>query len=305
MVEVLRTPDECFVGLPDYDFAPHYTEVTADDGTVLRFHHIEEGPRDAAPILLMHGNPSWSYLHRHMVTGLAAKGHRVLALDLMGLGRSDKPTDRRFFTLARHVDLVAQWIVANDLRDITLYCQDWGGTIALNVLAREGDRFTRVVASNTGLPVGEGVNAFMQQWLDFSQAADELPIGALVGGGVTRTLTPEETAAYDAPFPDKRYQASALEFPLLIPVQPDNPGVPQCRDTWAYLEAWTKPFLTVFGTADMVAYKPGAHRKLQRLIPGAQGLDHIEIEGANHFIQEDAPERLVEILDTFVRTDAT
>ena len=236
--------------------------------------------------------------------GLAARGHRVLALDLMGLGRSDKPTDRKFFTLARHVDLVSQWVVANDLRHATLYCQDWGGTIGLNVLAREGDRFDRVIASNTGLPVGEGVNEFMQQWLDFSQAADELPIGMLVRGGVTRTLSDAEAAAYDAPFPDKRYQASALEFPLLIPVQPDNPGVPQCRDTWTYLEAWTKPFLTVFGTDDMVAYKPGAHRKLQRLIPGAQGLAHVEVEGANHFIQEDAPERLVEIIDTFVRTDA-
>ena len=305
MVEVLRTPDDRFVGLPDYDFAPHYTEVTADDGTVLRFHHVEEGPADGSPVLLMHGNPSWSYLHRHMVRGLAARGHRVLALDLMGLGRSDKPTERSFFTLARHVDLVSQWVVANDLRHATLYCQDWGGTIGLNVLAREGDRFDRVIASNTGLPVGEGVNAFMQQWLDFSQAADELPIGALVRGGVTRSLSDAEAAAYDAPFPDKRYQASALEFPLLIPVQPDNPGVPQCRETWTYLEAWTKPFLTVFGTDDMVAYKPGAHRKLQRLIPGAQGLDHIEIEGANHFIQEDAPERLVEIIDTFIRTDGT
>ncbi|MFM7270364.1 MAG: haloalkane dehalogenase [Actinomycetes bacterium] len=305
MVEVLRTPDDRFVGLPDYDFAPHYTEVAADDGTALRFHHVEEGPADGSPVLLMHGNPSWSYLHRHMVRGLAARGHRVVALDLMGLGRSDKPTDRSFFTLARHVDLVSQWVVANDLRHATLYCQDWGGTIGLNVLAREGDRFDRVIASNTGLPVGEGVNAFMQQWLDFSQAADELPIGALVRGGVTRLLSDAEAAAYDAPFPDKRYQASALEFPLLIPVQPDNPGVPQCRDTWTYLEAWTKPFLTVFGTDDMVAYKPGAHRKLQRLIPGAQSLDHIEIEGANHFIQEDAPERLVEIIDTFIRTDGT
>ena len=119
MVEVLRTPDDRFVGLPDYDFAPHYTEVTADDGTVLRFHHVEEGPADGSPVLLMHGNPSWSYLHRHMVRGLAARGHRVLALDLMGLGRSDKPTDRSFFTLARHVDLVSQWVVANDLRHAT------------------------------------------------------------------------------------------------------------------------------------------------------------------------------------------
>jgi haloalkane dehalogenase len=299
-MEVLRTPDECFEGLPGWDFTPHYTEVTAADGTSLRFHFVDEGPRDAAPVLLFHGNPSWSYLHRNMVRGLADLGHRAVALDLIGFGRSDKPAARSDYTLASHVDWLSQWLAASDLTDITLYCQDWGGLAGLQVLPELGDRFARVVASNTGIPAGEGVNKFMQQWLDFSQSVDELPIGALVNGGTARELSAAEMAAYDAPFPEARFQAGALQFPLLIPVQPDNPGVPMCRATWAYLAGWTKPFLTVMGSEDAVAYKAGAHAKFQRVVPGATGLDHQVIEGAGHFIQEDAPDRLVEIIDSFI-----
>lgn len=196
---------------------------------------------------------------------------------------------------------MSQWLVGEDLTDVTLYCQDWGGTTGLNLLRLHPERFARVVASNTGLPVGEGVNRFMQQWLDFSQSVDELPIASLIDGGTTRTLGEGEKAAYDAPFPDATYQASALQFPLLIPLQPDNPGVPMCRDTWAVLEQWEKPFLTVFGSADAIAFKPGAHLKFQAKVPGAQGQPHRVIEGANHFIQEDAPDELVAVIDEFVR----
>ena len=183
--------------------------------------------------------------------------------------------------------------------------QDWGSLVGLAVVTQRADRVRAIVIGNGILArkFKEQTGAF-RAWQDHVAALEILECGRMVASILPDGLTEAERAAYDAPFPDKRYQASALEFPLLIPVQPDNPGVPQCRETWTYLEAWTKPFLTVFGTDDMVAYKPGAHRKLQRLIPGAQGLDHIEIEGANHFIQEDAPERLVEIIDTFVRTDA-
>ena len=303
-MDALRTADERFMQLEDYDFDPHYREVTAADGTRLRFHFIDEGPRDAAPVLLLHGNPSWSYLHRHMISGLARRGHRVVALDLMGLGRSDKPTDRRDYTLAAHVDWMSQWLEGENLRELSLYCQDWGGLTGLHLLRLYPDRFARAIASNTGIPVGEGVNAFMQQWLDFSQSVEELPVGALVDGGTTRALTNAEKAAYEAPFPDGSYQTSALQFPLLIPVQPDNPGVPMCRETWAFLETWTKPFLTVFGSDDPVSFKPGAHLKFQRKVPGAAGQPHRVIEGANHFIQEDAPDELVEIIDAFVHQGA-
>lgn len=302
-MDVLRTPDERFEGLPDWPYEPRYRTVTAADGTELRFAFVDEGPAGAAPVLLLHGNPSWSYLHRHMIRGLVERGHRVLALDLMGMGRSDKPTDRHAYSVAAHVDWVGQWLEGEDLTDVTLYCQDWGGLIGLQVAVRHPDRFARLLASNTGIPVGEGVNKFMEQWLAFSQSVDALPIADLVASGCSRPLTDGERAAYDAPFPDGTYQASPLEFPLLIPVQPDNPGVPMCLETWALLERWDKPFLTVFGTRDAIAYKPGAHRKFQELVPGAQGRHHVEIDGANHFIQEDAPDRLVTVIDAFVATD--
>ncbi len=300
-MDVLRTPDERFAGLPDFDFVPHYREVTARDGTILRMHFLDEGPRDADPVLLLHGNPSWSYLYRHMVPGLVARGHRVLAPDLMGMGRSDKPADPDVYTLDAHVDWLSQWLVGEGLERTTLFCQDWGGTAGLNLLPLHGDRFDRVVASNTGLPEGKGMNTFLEDWLAFSQSVDELPIGALLQGGTTRELSAGEVAAYEAPFPDGRYQASPKRFPLLIPVQPDNPGVPMMLETWAYLETWEKPFLTVFGDQDPIAFAPGAHLQFQRRVPGARGRPHVVLEGAHHFIQEDAPDELVAILDAFVR----
>ncbi len=301
-MDILRTPEERFVDLPGYCFDPHYRELAAEDGTLLRMHFVDEGPRGADPVLLLHGNPSWSYLYRKMIPGLVARGHRVIAPDLVGLGRSDKPVDQEVFTLAAHVDWLSQWLVAEDLNHITLFCQDWGGTAGLNLLPRHSDRFDRVVASNTGLPEGKGLNKVMEDWLVFSQSVDELPIGALVQSGATRHLEPAEVAAYDAPFPDGTYQASPKRFPLLIPVQPENPGVPMMRETWAFLETWEKPFLTVFGDQDPIAFGPGAHLGFQRRIPGAHGQPHVVLEGPNHFIQEDAPEELVAIIDSFTRS---
>jgi haloalkane dehalogenase len=281
-MDVLRTPDERFVGVEGWDFEPCYSEVTAADGTALRMHHVDEGPRDAPPVLLLHGNPSWSYLHRAMIRGLVARGHRAVALDLVGFGRSDKPADRSSYTLAAHVDWLEQWLSGSGLTDITLYCQDWGGLAGLQLLPRRPDRFARIVASNTGIPSGEGVNETMARWLEFSQSVDALPVAALVDNGTGRDLTPGERAAYEAPFPDGSYQAGALQFPLLIPVQPDNPGVPMCRATWEFLGTWTKPFLTVMGSEDAIAYKPGAgprrHRGRRSLHPGGRagsaGRDH-------------------------------
>ena len=299
-MDVLRTPDDRFADLDGYDFAPHYREVTAVDGTDLRMHFLDEGPRDAAPVLLLHGNPSWCYLYRHMVAGLVARGHRVVAPDLIGMGRSDKPTDQDDYTLRAHVDWLSQWLVGEDLEAITLFCQDWGGTAGLNLLPLHGDRFDRVVASNTGLPEGRGMNKFLEDWLAFSQSVELLPVGGLLQGGTTRELSPAEVAAYEAPFPDGSYQAAPKRFPLLIPVQPDNPGVPTTKATWEYLTTWEKPFLTVFGDRDPVAFGAGAHLPFQQRIPGAQGQSHVVVAGANHFIQEDAPDELVDILDTFI-----
>jgi len=300
-MRVLQTPEERFANLVDWPYRPRYRTITSDDGLELRYHFVDEGPPDASPVLLLHGNPSWSYLHRHMIQGLTGRGHRVVALDLMGLGRSDKPDDPAYYTLARHLDWMEQWLVAEDLRDVTLYCQDWGGTIGLCLVARQPDRFARIVASNTGLPAGEGVNKFMQDWLDYSQSVEEMHVSAMVRGIMTHRLTDDEARAWDAPFPDGSYQASAKQFPLLIPLQPDNPGVPITKAAWEFYATWTRPFLTVFGARDPIAAKPGAHRKLQEKIPGAAGQPHVMIETANHFIQEDAPDQLVEIVDAFVR----
>jgi haloalkane dehalogenase len=301
-MDVLRTPDERFEALPDWDFAPRYREVVAADGTPLRFHFVDEGPRDVAPLLLLHGNPSWSYLHRHMIRGLVDRGHRVLALDLMGMGRSDKPTDRAELTVDSHLDWMGQWLAAEDLADITLYCQDWGGLLGLNLVRLQPDRFARILASNTGLPAGEGTSPALQAWIEFSQSASPLPVGAIVDGGTSRALSDAERAAYDAPYPDATYQASPVQFPLLIPAPADHPAVPLFRATWDFLETWTRPFLTVFGSEDAIAFKPGSHLKFQRKVPGAAGQPHRVIEGANHFIQEDAPDELVEVLDAFARS---
>ncbi|MDX2169516.1 MAG: haloalkane dehalogenase [Deltaproteobacteria bacterium] len=298
-MQVLRTPEERFAGLDGYDFAPRYRVVVADDGTPLRFHFVDEGPRQAPPVLLLHGNPTWSYLHRHMVRGLVERGHRVVALDLMGMGRSDKPADPEFYTLARHLDWMSQWLLGEDLREVTLYGQDWGGSTGLLLATRHPDRFARLIASNTGLPVGEGVPPFLQAWLELTQSVPELDIGGLVSGGTTRSLTAAEQRAYWAPFPDAAFQVCVKRFPLLIPLQPDNPGVPLTRAAWRVLETWTKPFLTVFGDRDPVT--KGAHVKFQQLVPGARGQAHAILPEANHFIQEDAPRELVDIIDAFTR----
>ncbi len=299
-MKVLQTPESRFEHLSGWPYAPKFQTVLADDGTELRLHYVDEGPRDVPPVLLMHGNPSWSYLHRHMIAGLVDLGHRVVAVDLMGMGRSDKPAHKLDYTLARHVDWIGQFLIALDLSNITLYCQDWGGIIGLCTVAEHGDRFARIIASNTGIPEGGGVNKFMQAWLDHSQSAVELDISGLVRGMTSRTLTDEEAAAYDAPFPDGTYQASPKQFPLLIPLQADNPGLPQAKATWEFLAQWTKPFLTVFGSLDPIATRPGAHLQFQRRVPGALGLDHVMIEGANHFIQEDAHAQIVDIIHQFM-----
>jgi haloalkane dehalogenase len=217
------------------------------------------------------------------------------------MGRSDKPTNKSDYSLANHIDWMGQWLVAEDLTNITLYCQDWGGITGLNLLPFHGERFARVIASNTGVPAGEGATKGIENWLAFVGSIEELPISGVMQSGTTRKLSAGELAAYEAPFPDGTFQASPLAFPFLIPVQPDNPGVPMCLAMWEFLETWTKPFLTVFGTEDEISYKAGAHLRLQRKIPGAANQEHIEIEGASHFIQEDAPDQLVQIINQFTK----
>ena len=298
-MDVKRTPDARFERLDGYSFAPHYAEVTAEDGTSLRVHYLDEGPRDAAPVVLMHGNPSWSYLYRKIIPRLVAHGHRVLAPDLVGLGRSDKPAAKSDYTLARHVDWISQWLVAVDARNATLFAQDWGGVIGFPVAMRHPERFARLIASNTGLPVGEGVSPTLQQWLDFSDHATALPVAQLVHSFTVNGLTDAEKQAYDAPFPDGTFQAAALSFPRLIPLQPDNAGVPLMLETWKQLERWTKPLLTVFGDRDPIS--KGADLRFQQRVPGAAGQPHVVLSPAHHFLQEDQPEAIAEHIHAFVR----
>lgn len=298
-MQVLRTPDERFAGLEDWSFAPQYREVRDADGTVLRIHYVDEGPRDAKPILLMHGNPTWSYIHRKMIPPLVAAGHRVIAVDLVGNGRSDKPAAKADYTLARHYDWMRQWLVGMGLRDVTLYCQDWGGTIGLYLVSAEPQRFARVAASNTGVPAGEGESAFMKMWVAMMRSATTFPLKQMLPQGMVHKPTPGELAAYVAPFPDDSYMAGIIAFPLLIAVQPDNPGVPLNLEVWKGLEKFDRPFLTLWGAKDPVS--KGVNRQMQRRIPGAAGQDHHVFDDANHFIQEDVPDALVTRILEFIR----
>ena len=296
-MEILRTPDTRFENLPDYAFAPSYTVVRDASGVDIRIHHVDVGPKDAQPILLIHGNPTWAYLYRKMIPQLAATGRRVIAVDLVGCGRSDKPSKKSDYTLARHYDWMSKWLEAMDLSNITLFCQDWGGTIGLYLVSKYPDRFDRVIASNTGLPLGEGESEFMKMWVGMMRQATQFPWPVLQQG-MTAKLSEAELAAYHAPFPSPEYEAGICEFPVLIAVQTDNPGAPLNREAWARLAEFRKPFLTIFGDLDPVAR--GCDKRAQGHIPGAKGQAHHSIAHANHFIQEDAPQELVDHIIRFL-----
>ena len=197
-MKILRTPDDRFVNLPDFNYAPHYTTVRDEDGTEIRIHHIDEGPRDADPILLMHGNPTWAFLYRKMIPGLLKSGKRVIAVDLVGCGRSDKPAAKSDYTLARHYDWMSKWLQAMNLKNITLFCQDWGGTIGIYLVSLHPERFARVVAANTGLPLGEGENEFMKMWVGMMKEATEFPWHMLHAGMTTKLTEAEDVSDGEA-----------------------------------------------------------------------------------------------------------
>ena len=301
-MDVLRTPDERFAGLPDFPFQPRYVEVPSGDGGTLRLHYLDEGPPDAGPVLLMHGEPSWAYLYRKMISVLVDAGHRAVVPDLVGFGRSDKPARREDYTYQRHVDWMRAFIETLDLRDITLFCQDWGGLIGLRLAAEHTDRFARIVAANTGLPTGDQTpgEAFLR-WQRYSQETPEFHIGGIIKGGCATDLPSEVIAAYDAPFPDDSYKAGARVFPALVPTAPDDPAAEPNRKAWDVLRRWEKPLLTAFSDSDPITR--GGERPLQKLIPGAAGQPHTTIVGAGHFLQEDkGPELAVVVADFIARS---
>jgi haloalkane dehalogenase len=300
MMELLRTPDERFADLPGWRYDPHYADVTAE-GQTARMAYVDEGPRDGRPVLLLHGEPSWSYLYRSMIGPLVAAGLRVVAPDLIGFGRSDKPAALEDYTYARHVGWLTDLVVTHlDLTDTILFGQDWGGLLGLRIAAEQEERFGAIVASNTFLPAGDRpLGAGFEAWRTYSQQTPELAIGRIVDGGTARALDPAEIAAYDAPFPDESYKSGARQFPTLVPDGPDDPAVPANRAAWEVLERWEKPFVCAFGDSDPVTR--GADVVLQELIPGAAGQPHATLEGVAHFSQEDAGPRLAEVIVAVAR----
>jgi haloalkane dehalogenase len=301
-VDVLRTPDDRFARLPGWPYEPYYTDVPQGDGRgTLRIHHVDEGPAGAPPILCLHGEPSWGYLYRKMITPLVAAGHRVVVPDLVGFGRSDKPADRGDYTFQRHVEWLAAWLSANDVEQATVVGQDWGGLIGLRLVAEHPDRFDRVVAANTFLPTGDRPpgEAFLA-WQTYSQEAPDFNVGRIVQGGcLTRPLPAEVVAAYDAPFPDDSYKAGARQFPMLVPTSPDDPAAPANRAAWNVLEQWDKPFLCAFSDGDAITR--GGDRYFLDRVPGTKGQPHVTIEGGGHFLQEDRGEELAAAIIAFLR----
>ncbi len=295
-IEALRTPDERFTNLPGYPYEPHYAEV---DG--LRLHYLDEHPAGAPVVVLLHGEPSWSYLYRKMIPILTAAGCRVVAPDLVGFGRSDKPVREADYTYRRHVDWIRELLFGHlDLQDIHLFVQDWGGLIGLRLVGEHPERFARVVAANTGLPTGDQPmsEAFLR-WQRVSQQMNPFPVGQLIQMATVSALPDAVVRAYEAPFPDERYKAGARIFPALVPTTPDDPASAANRRAWEGLTRFDKPFLTLFSDQDPVT--AGGERVLQAKIPGAQEQPHRTIEGGGHFLQEDKGEEIAELLVSFFR----
>ena len=328
-METIRTPDERFENLPGYSFAPHYSEVPDTEGGTLRIHHLDEGPADGEIILCLHGQPSWSYLYRKMIPVFVEAGFRVIAPDFVGFGKSDKPTEIDDYTYARHVQWMSAWLEGLDLRGVNLFCQDWGGLIGLRLVAAYPERFARVVAANTGLPDGGGLPpeaakpmrelyaslpvvkaselferfadksgppGFMY-WRKYCAESPDFSVGDVMGGG---GLSGDIRAAYEAPFPDDRYVAGARKFPSLVPIFPDDPEIAANKAAWEVLSKFDRPVLTAFSDGDPVT--AGGYKPIQERIAGAKGVDHVTIEGAGHFLQEQKGEVVAQAMIDFIHS---
>jgi haloalkane dehalogenase len=281
-VDVFRTPDDRFVDLPGYGFEPRYVEVRG-----LRMHYVDEG--DGSPVVCFHGEPSWAYLYRHMLPPLVAAGHRVICPDLVGFGRSDKPTDLGWYSYDRHVEQVSGTLDGLELRGATVVVQDWGGPIGLRWAMENADRVDRLVILNTGLFAGRVSKGFLQ-WRAFAEQNPDLPVGMLLQGGTTTDLAPEVVAAYEAPFPTVESKAGAATFPLLVPVDGEAPGAAEMGAVTDALSRWDKPALVAFSDSDPIFPFPKAGQAFVDLVPTVE--DQVRIEGAAHFLQEDRGEQI-------------
>jgi haloalkane dehalogenase len=300
-MQKLRTPDDRFAGIPEFPYTARFCEVPDGDGGTLRMAWVQDGPEDADPVLMLHGEPSWSFLYRKMIPVLVAAGHRVVCPDLIGFGRSDKPTRRDDHTYARHVEWVRTLAFdVLDLQRVTLVGQDWGGLIGLRLAAENPDRFSRIVVANTGLPTGD--IPMPEIWWKFREAIQNQPtieVGRFVQSGCRRPMSDDVRAAYDAPFPDDRFCAAPRAMPGLVPTSPDDPASAANRSAWAKLRESPTPMLVAFSDGDPITGAMGPI--LQRQMRGAQGIEHPVVHDAGHFLQEDAGEELAGHIVDFLR----
>lgn len=293
-MKILRTPETAFENLPDYNFEPNYSELKGG----LRLHYVDAGPSDGQVVIMMHGEPSWSYLYRHMITAVSAAGLRVLAPDLIGFGRSDKPSRTDDYSYTAHVGWMQEWLEQMNVSGAVLFCQDWGGLIGLRLVANNSDMFAGVIAGNTFLPTGDiAPSEVFENWKTYSQTVPEFPVGGIIRGATAKPLGQGVEAAYDAPFPDESFKAGARIFPSLVPSSPDMDGAADNREAWKVLSRWEKPFLTCFSDQDPIT--KGGDRFFQKAIPGCAGQPHQVLKGGGHFLQEDVHEALSEIIVDF------
>lgn len=298
-MKVLRTPDKYFENLPDFPYEPHYLELNDDNLGSLRLHYIDVGPKNADPVLLIHGEPTWSFLYRKLISIISAAGHRVVAPDLIGFGRSDKPALQEDYSYQLHVDWMQKFLDQTSLQNITLVCHDWGGLIGLRLVTENPQCFGRVVVANTFLPTGDQKmsEAFLR-WQKFAKETDVFDVGSIVDMGSVKPLSPEIIAAYNAPFPDDSYKAGARIFPSLVPTSPDDPAASVNRKAWEILQKFERPFLTAFSDSDPIT--GGGDLFFQKKIPGAKGQPHATLKGGGHFLQEDCGEDLAHLVVDFI-----
>jgi len=295
-MSIIRTPESRFNKLPNYPFSPNYIDV---DG--IRMHYVDEGPKDGKVILMMHGEPSWSYLYRHMIPVCVAAGHRVIAPDLIGFGKSDKLTEMTDYSYKKHMDWMQSFIDQLDLNQITLVCQDWGSLIGLRLAAENDEKFSAIVLGNGMLPTGDEkrIPTAFKIWQKFAMYSPWFPIARIVESGIFKGFSKQERKAYDAPFPSAKYKVGARAFPRLVPTTPNDPANEANKSAWKILEKWNKPFLTLFSNGDPIMR--GLDKMFLERVPGCKDMPHKTLIGG-HFLQEDSGAEFAQAVNDLIAT---